>query len=79
MKLERTESDLKGSKDEIHQIEIELDDARDEVDQLEWKLENAEKDAELQITRAKECAQADHKKELEARDELIALLKEKLI
>ena len=77
-KLVRAESDLEGSKDEIRRIELELDNARDEVDRLEWKLENAERDTELQVARAKEHAQAYHRKELDARDELIALLKEKL-
>ena len=62
----------------MRQLELELDDARHEVDRLEWKLENAARDAELQAARVKERAQADHKRELEARDELIALLKEKL-
>ena len=77
-KLEKAEFDLKGSKENVHQLEIELDDARDEVDHLEWKLESAKRDAELQAARVKERAQADHKKELEARDEIITLLKEKL-
>lgn len=44
---------------------------------LIWKVKKAERDAELQITRAKEHAQAYRKIELEARDELMALLKEK--
>ena len=58
-KLEKAESDLKGSKESVRQLELELDDARDEVDRLEWKLENAERDAELQAARVKERAQAE--------------------
>ena len=77
-RLKRAESDLAGSVEHVRQLEFELDDARDEVDRLEWKLENAERDAELQAARVREQAQRDHRKELEARDELIALLKEKL-
>ena len=77
-RLKRAESDLAGSEEHVRQLEFELDDARDEVDRLEWKLESAERDAELQAARVREQAQRDHRKELEARDELIALLKEKL-
>ena len=77
-RLKRAESDLAGSEEHVRQLELELDDARDEVDRLEWKLESAERDAELQAARVREQAQRDHRKELEARDELIALLKEKL-
>ena len=77
-RLKKAESDLAGSEENARQLELELDDARDEVDRLEWKLDKAERDAELQAARVRECAQVDHRKELEARDELIALLKEKL-
>ena len=77
-RLKRAESDLAGSEEHVRQLELELGDARDEVDRLEWKLESAERDAELQAARVREQAQRDHRKELEARDELIALLKEKL-
>ena len=77
-RLKKAESDLAGSEENMCQLELELDDVREEVDRLEWKLEKAERDAELQAARVRERAQLDHKKELEARDELIALLKEKL-
>ena len=77
-RLKRVESDLTGSEEHVGQLELELDNARNEVDCLEWKLENAKIDAELQAARVKERAQTDHKRKLEARDELIALLKEKL-
>ena len=52
--------------------------ASDEVDQLEWKLEMSQRDMQLQAARAKEQAQTDHQKELDACDELIALLEEKV-
>ena len=38
----------------------------------------SQRNMELQVAHAKEQAQADHRKELEAHDELIALLKEKV-
>lgn len=73
--LERAESDLEDTKEHM---EIQLDDARNKVNRLEWKFELAEREAELLVTLAKERAQADHKKELVARNELLAFLKEKL-
>ena len=55
-----------------------MEDARDEVDRLKWKLESAQTEVELQVARAREQTQVDHRKELESRDELIALLREKV-
>ncbi len=56
----------------------ELDESRDQVDRLEWELESARRDSEPLVTRAKAEVRADHKKELEARDELITLFQEKI-
>ena len=39
----KAEFDLKGSKENVRQLEIELNDACDEVDRLEWKLESTER------------------------------------
>ena len=61
-----------------HATQLELDDANDRIDQLEWKLESREREMELQLSRVKERTQADHCKKLDAHNELIALLKEKL-
>ena len=72
------ETDLVTEKDRGRQLERQLEDVRDEVDRLEWKLESAQTEVELQVARAREQALVDHRKELEARDELITLLKEKL-
>ena len=77
-KIEGVEEQLAGEKEHASQLEQLLEEARDEVDKLEWKLEMGQKDAELKVARAREQAQADHRKEMETRDELIALLKEKL-
>ena len=74
-RLKKAKSDLAGSKKHVHHLEIELDDARDEADCLEWNLEDAKRDAEIQAARVNEHAQEDHQKELEIRDEPIALLK----
>ena len=76
--LEKADFDLEGLMENMCQLEIEFNDACDELDRMEWKLESAERDAELQAARVKEHAWADHKKELDARDELITLLKEEL-
>ena len=76
--LDRAETNLEDSKEHSRRIELELHEACDEIDQLKWKLENAETEAKLQVARATERARADHRKELDSRDELIALLKEKL-
>ena len=62
-------------KDHANQLELDLDDANDKIDQLKWRLEQCEHEIELQVARA---AQDNHRKELEACDELITLLKEKL-
>ena len=77
-KIEGVEEQLAGEREHASQLEQLLEEARDEVDKLEWKLEMGQKDAELKVARAREQAQADHRKEMETRDELIALLKEKL-
>ena len=45
-----------------------MEDASDKVDQLEWKLEMSQRDVELHVAHAKEHAQMDHQKELEAGD-----------
>ena len=72
------ETDLVTEKDSGCQLEQQLEDVRDEVDRLQWRLESAQTEAELQFARTREQALVDHRKELEARDELIALLKEKM-
>ena len=68
--LEGGETDLVTARHRVRQLEHQLEDASDEVDQLEWKLDMSQRDMELQVGRAKKQAQADHRKELEARDEL---------
>ena len=77
-KSKEAETDLATSKDHANQLKLELDDANDRIDQLEWRLEQREYKIELRVAKAKDRAQEDHRKELEARDELITLLKEKL-
>ena len=76
--LEGVQNDLVTEKDRVHQFEQQVEDARDEVDRLQWKLESAQTEVELQVARVREQALVDHRKELEARDELIALLKEEV-
>ena len=76
--LEGVETDLVTEKDRVRQLEQQVEDARDEVDRLQWKLESFQTEVELQVARAREQAQVDHLKELETRDELVTLLKEKV-
>ena len=56
----------------------ELEEARDEIDRKEWQLQEARKEAELAVARAWNEAREAHKRELEAREDLISLLKEKI-
>ena len=72
------ETEFATTKEHATQLDLDLDNANNRINQLEWKLECCEREMELQAARAKNCAQAGHHKKLEARDELIALLKEKL-
>ena len=74
---EEAESTLENEKSHVQLLEAELEKARDEIDHLEWQLEVAERDLEPSTARAREGTHIDHK-ELETRDELIALLKEKV-
>ena len=75
---EEAESTLENEKSHVRLLEAELEKARDEIDRLEWQREVAERDLELSVARAREGTRVDHKKELETREELIALLKEKV-
>lgn len=72
-KLKEVETDLVTSKDHVSWLELELDDANNRIDQLKWKLEQHEYEIELHVAKAKDRAQEDHRKELDARDELITL------
>ena len=62
--------------------EEELLEARDKADRLQFQLEQARRDTEVLVMRSKEAIREElreqHARELAVRDELIALLREKL-
>ena len=68
-----------------YQLEVtneELAEAREVADWVEWQLEQACKQFQYDILKAKETLRAEmqqmHARDLDARDELIAMLKAKL-
>ncbi len=69
---------LAAEQEHVLVLQSDLEGAHDEADRSEWELERAQRDLELAIARAKDCIRAEHAKELDTRDELISLLKEKV-
>ncbi len=66
---------LTAEREHVLALQSDLEGAHDEADRSEWELE---RDLELAIARAKDCIRTEHAKELDTRDELISLLKEKV-
>ena len=85
---EQAEADAEVSQ-KLHQVNYQLDvtneellEAREAADWAEWQLEQAHKQFQYDMLRAKETLRAEmqqmHARDLDARDELIAMLKAKL-
>ena len=69
-----------GDHDErIEELKEQLEEARDQADCKQWEVDQLRKDSELETMRAKERVrrelQAVHAQELQARDDLVQLLK----
>lgn len=85
---EQAEADAEVSQ-KLHQVNYQLDvtneeliEAREAADWAEWQLEQSRKQFQYDILKAKETLRAEmqqmHDRDLDARDELIAMLKAKL-
>ena len=61
-----------------HELESVREEMRDEIDHKEFQLREGQKEVELAVARAWEQARETHKREVDARDDLITMLKEKI-
>ena len=77
-----SESIVAELEDKLLKTQDELFEITDVATQHEWELHEMEKDHERELLKAKDDLQQEmlrsHRKELDARDKLICLLKEKL-
>ena len=68
-----------GHDERIEELQEQLEEARDQADCKQWEVDQLRKDSELETMRAKERVrgelQAVHAQELQARDDLVQLLK----
>ena len=82
LNVEQLESELRVESARADSAEEHVADARDEIDQIQWELENLYKDVEIKVARAKNAVQEEmreaHSREIAVRDDMIALLKEKV-
>ena len=92
LSLEDTEAELTTAQEKLNSVEEELKrvkdteeaivELEDKVEQLEWQREEADKSHEMSVLVAKDQLRRElsqvHSKELEARDYLIQLLKERV-
>ncbi len=82
-RAETAEKEAEDARERSSEATTQAEEARDETDRALWELEELRQEIDIKVIKAKEAAHEEvhesHARELAVRDEMIALLKEKLL